>query len=432
MKAEQAATSTDYMTKTLNDWLAHLERLHPTTIELGLDRVRDVASRLDLDTGNSRVVIVGGTNGKGSTVTLLAEILKAAGRTTACYMSPHITYYNERVLLDGQMASDETLCNAFAEVEAARQGVSLTYFEFGTLCAMVVFARHRPDWIIYEVGLGGRLDAVNIAEPDISILTNVALDHMDWLGDTREKIGFEKAGIFRPGKPAIYGEADMPASVAAQAASLQAPVYQQGRAFLWSRSSDGTWSWQGSSAAGEKVSRFSLPATRVNLDNAACALQALTLLEPTITEAAIHKGLEVTRLEGRFEQLSDLPAVVVDVAHNTHAVDNLIEQLDRQFPGRSLHIVIAMLADKDSREAVRRLSAIPARWYVGQLAGERGASSKILYNHLRDWGVATLSQHDSVNQAFDEARRQAGSDDVILVTGSFLTVSAVKGMLADD
>jgi len=423
---------------SLAQWLEWLEILHPSTIELGLERVRAVYDRMQLDFGNSQIVVVGGTNGKGSSVAMLSAVLRAAGYSVGTYTSPHLLIYNERVTLNGQMATDVELCTAFAAVEAARAEVSLTYFEFGTLAAFAFFAEKQPDFLVLEVGLGGRLDAVNIVEPDVSIVTNVALDHMDWLGDTREKIGFEKAGIFRNGKPAIYGESDMPGSVRNTAQDLGAILLHKGEHYQW-ESEGACWRWRGLNAAGELLEIEQLPHNDFPLDNAAAVVQALQFLRADIMPQHLGEGLANIKVQGRFqqEQVEGID-VILDVAHNPHAAANLASRLAAMASPLRIHLVLAMLGDKDSATVVKLLAPHAARIYLAPLGGERGAPVKIIYNHALSAGAAAVSCHDGVREAFraaiDQAAqgRNAGQDavkDVIVVTGSFFTVAAVLELI---
>ncbi|MGV3592128.1 MAG: bifunctional tetrahydrofolate synthase/dihydrofolate synthase [Gammaproteobacteria bacterium] len=409
----------------LPQWLRRLEQLHPVTIELGLDRVRAVYERMAIDFGDTKLVIVGGTNGKGSTCTMLTRVLMAAGKHVGTYTSPHLLRYNERVTIDGREASDDELCAAFAAVEAVRGDVSLTYFEFGTLAALHCFAQRKLDVVVLEVGLGGRLDAVNIVEPDVSILTNVALDHMDWLGDTREKIGFEKAGIFRAGRPAIYGETDMPETVGSTAAQLGARLLRLGRDYSWQRDGD-TWRWEGQGATGERRWFTELPLVPFPLDNAAAMLQALMFLDVPFTPAQLRKGLLNSELSGRFQELQYKGRrVIADVAHNPHAAANLAVNIRTRLQGHPVRLVIGMLNDKDSGNVVRLLAPLVAQVYAATLLGERGSPAEIIYNHARESGVSAVTCHDSVAEAFEAVCAAAGPDDVVVVTGSFFTVAAV-------
>jgi dihydrofolate synthase / folylpolyglutamate synthase len=424
--------------RSLAKWLEWLEILHPTTIELGLERVRTVYDRLQLDFGTTQIVVVGGTNGKGSSVAMLSAVLRAAGYSVGTYTSPHLLVYNERVTLDDRMATDAELCSAFEAVEAARADVSLTYFEFGTLAAFVIFAERQPDFLILEVGLGGRLDAVNIIEPDVSIVTNVALDHVDWLGDTREKIGFEKAGIFRAGKPAIYGESDMPDSVRNTAQGLGANLLHKGEHYRWVEEG-AAWCWLGSDKQGELLEIGQLPRNDFPLDNAAAVIQALQFLRAAIRPEHIREGLATIRVPGRFQQERvEGIDVILDVAHNPHAAAHLAGRLTAMPASVRVHLVLAMLGDKDSASVVKLLAPHAASIYLAPLGGERGAPVKIIYNHALSAGAATVTCHDDVRQAFRAALdhatqgRNAGLDtgkDVIVVTGSFFTVAAVLELI---
>jgi dihydrofolate synthase/folylpolyglutamate synthase len=420
---------------TLQDWLRRLESLHPVTIELGLERVRAVYERMRIDfsradgAGNTKLVIVGGTNGKGSTCTMLTRVLMAAGYHVGTYTSPHLLRYNERVCVDAREVSDAELCEAFAAVEAVRGDTSLTYFEFGTLAALHCFAQRKLDVLVLEVGLGGRLDAVNIIEPDVSILTNVALDHMDWLGDTREKIGHEKAGIFRAGKPAIYGELDMPESVGNFAAKAGARLLRLGADYRWKRDRD-TWVWEGQSAQGKPLWLTELPVVPFPLDNAAAMIQALQFLEISFTPAQLRKGLASSQLAGRFQELEYKGRrVIADVAHNPHAAANLAVNIHTRLQGHPVRLVLGMLNDKDSATVVRILAPNVAQIHAASLGGERGSPAKIIYNHAREIGVSAVTCHDTVKEALDAAVAAAGADEVVVVTGSFFMVAAVLELI---
>lgn len=409
----------------LATWLCFLEALHPVTIELGLERVRAVYERMQLDFSGQQLVIIGGTNGKGSSVAMLSGILRAAGHSVGTYTSPHLIRYNERVSLDGRSATDTELCAAFAAVEAVREGVSLTYFEYGTLAALQVFASHKPEFLILEIGLGGRLDAVNIVEPDLSLLTNVDLDHCEWLGDTREKIGFEKAGIYRSGKPAIYGESDMPVTVREQAAQRGALLLHKDEQYHW-QSEGELWCWQGRDAAGQSHVFNALPRNGFPLDNAAGVIQAVLLLNSRVQRRHIDQGLREAVVPGRFQRLRyrgrDL---ILDVAHNPHAARYLAQRLEELAPTRRIHLVLGMLGDKDSASVVRLLAPHATRLYAASLGGERGSPAEIIYNHARAAGAVNASMHDFVQDALDAALAAADEQDLIVVTGSFFTVAAV-------
>ncbi|MES2625766.1 MAG: bifunctional tetrahydrofolate synthase/dihydrofolate synthase [Pseudomonadota bacterium] len=415
--------------KDLQGWLRWLEQLHPSTIDLGLERVQQVMQRMSLDFGATQIVIVGGTNGKGSTVAMLGNILLAAGHTVGSYTSPHLLTYNERVCYNGKPVDDAALCSAFAAIEAVRGDVSLTYFEFGTLAALHYFASRKPDFMILEVGLGGRLDAVNIMNPDISILTNVALDHMDWLGTTREQIGFEKAGIFRTDKYAIFGESDMPDSVRNHAQKISARLLHNTEHYQW-QSHGATWSWHGLSGTGEQISLQDLPQVPFPLDNAAGVIQALQCLNGNFTVEHIREGLSKTTLPGRFQSVEYKGQwVILDVAHNPHAAANLVRNIQTRLAGCEVQLVLGMLADKDSSAVVQLLAPVVTHIHAATLQGERGSPAKILYNHAQQAGMSAVTCHESVTSAFAAACAASGAESVVVVTGSFFTVAAVLELI---
>lgn len=410
---------------SLQGWLQWLEGLHPNTIELGLDRVRNVASRLPLDFADSRIVTIGGTNGKGSTLTMLAGMLRKAGFSVATYTSPHLLVYNERVCLNGEMADDSALCSAFQRVEQAREGVSLTYFEYGTLAALYLFSCWKPDFIVLEVGLGGRLDAVNIVDPEVSILTNVALDHMDWLGSTREDIAYEKCGIFRPGKAAIFGERDMPHIIQQKADEIGAGLYCCGREFDWTLSGN-TWNWKGLDTTGNVVECLGLPLNHFPVANAACALQAMYMLNVVPTWALVHKALEEATLHGRFQSVEYKGRkLILDVAHNPHAALNLVANIRSRTPTGQARVILGMLNDKDSHSVVNILAPVVSHLHAVSLGGERGAPAEIIYNHALEAGLTRVSSHENVIAALESALKQAESAETVIITGSFFTVAAV-------
>jgi dihydrofolate synthase / folylpolyglutamate synthase len=426
---------------TLSQWLVYLESLHPEEIELGLDRIKLVAKRLAMDFSKQKVICIGGTNGKGSTATLLSSILQTAGNNVGLYTSPHLLNYNERICVNNIPLSDDELCAAFVQVEQAREGTQLTYFEFGTLAALLLFSQQALDYIVLEVGLGGRLDAVNILDTDLSIITNVALDHIDWLGDNRELIGYEKAGIFKAGCPALYGENDIPDSVLATADDIGAFLFRKGLTYDWHyEDANDSWSWQGRDSDGGRrvlkdlpISGFSL---NYSLDNVALVLQAITLLDQSINQQQIVSGLKQASLAGRFQLINrNSHTLVLDVAHNVHAAEKLLSNLKLAYPGRTIKIVIAMLADKDIPKFLSILSPVASKWYVAEIKEDRGSPAKILYNHLQEMNESSLSCFDNIEAAFKAAENEVtkisatSTDDVVLVTGSFYTVSSVMELI---
>ncbi len=425
--------------KTLEGWLQHLEGLHPkgqAGIELGLDRIRLVKEALG-QVQHCPVIIVGGTNGKGSTCAYLANIIDRAGYSVGCYTSPHLMAYNERVRLNGQPASDAALCAAFERVEAARQkagGVALTYFEFGTLAAWEVFAEAKVEAAILEVGLGGRLDAVNAYEPDVSIVTTVALDHTDWLGLDRESIGFEKAGIYRAGKPAFCADPNPPQRLLDHAASIGADLRLIGRDFGFERpaaeSGENRLQWRWWCRAGEQVIKRALayPGLRgpTQLFNAAVVLAALEAISDKlpVTMQAIRPGLIETELSGRFQVVPGKPAIVLDVGHNPQAVKVLADNLSGMgFFDRTL-AVVGMLSDKDIAGALAPLKGKVDVWHVATLGGVRGTPADKLAGILVSSGLGgEIRCHASPREAMQAAKGQASESDRILVFGSFHTVA---------
>jgi dihydrofolate synthase/folylpolyglutamate synthase len=426
--------------RSLEAWLAHIERQHPKTIDMGLERiarVRDaMAARGDRPAFAGRVITVGGTNGKGSTCAMLEAILLAAGYRVGLYTSPHLLHYNERVRINGQVATDEALAAAFERVETARAGMSgepvqLTYFEFGTLAAWDLFLSEGLDVLILEVGLGGRLDAVNVFDSDCAIITSIDMDHMDYLGDTREKIGFEKAGIFRTGRPAIVGDPAPPASVIAHAQRIGADLQLAGRDF-GHRGDRQQWQFWG--RAGKRPA-LAYPALRGanQLLNASAALAALDVLrnELPVGMNQIRLGLATVELPGRFQVLPGRPSVILDVAHNPHAAAVLSENLANMGFFPETHAVFGMLADKDIAGVCRVLGKRIDHWHAATLPGPRGTTAEALESIIRDSGATgTVMRHASPREAFAAARGAAEEGDRIVVFGSFVTVADVMAAQA--
>jgi dihydrofolate synthase/folylpolyglutamate synthase len=414
----------------LASWLAYLEKLHPKSIEMGLERVNQVKQRLALNP-DFTIITVAGTNGKGSTCAMLESMLLAAGYRVACYTSPHLLNYNERVRVDCVEASDEDLCCAFAAVEAARGDTMLTYFEFGTLAAMWHFCQNKIQAGVLEVGLGGRLDAVNAFDADCSVITSIDLDHMEYLGDTREAIGFEKAGVYRAHRPAICGDSEPPLSVPQYAASIKADYCQIGKDFGFQQHVAGWDFW----AENERIAQLPLPVLTgsFQLHNAASAVAALRSLHHClpISETAMRLGLQGVILAGRFQTLKSAPTVIVDVAHNPQAARGLAENL-HQAPcsGRTL-AVFAMLSDKDIAGVIAALADEIDVWYVAGIAAPRGASQVELRALLRtNLPKAEIFPAASTAQALEQACRSATENDRIIVFGSFYTVADALRALA--
>ncbi len=415
----------------LDGWLEHLEAQHPrgsAGIELGLERVAAVKARL-AQRENCPLILVGGTNGKGSTCAMLERILLAAGYRVGLYTSPHLLRYNERVRVNGMAADDESLCRAFACVERARGDSALTYFEFGILAAWEVFAAAGLDAIVLEVGLGGRLDATNAYEPDCTIVTSVDLDHMDYLGATREDIGREKAGIFRRGIPAICGDPRPPRSLTDHAGAAGARLQVLGRDFGYQQQEQQWLYWAG---AGDGVvirrGGLAFPALRgeQQLANAACAMAALDALHRQLPVAMkdIRQGLSAVQLAGRFQVLPGRPAVVLDVAHNPQAARVLAANLGDMGFHRNTWAVFGMLADKDIDGVIDALRVRVTHWLPCTLEGGRAAGADALAARLQARGMKLAGEFASPAAALACAQENAGEDDRILAFGSFLTVAA--------
>jgi len=416
---------------TLETWLKYLETLHPSAIEMGLERVRDVASRLSIDSPAVKIV-VGGTNGKGSTCAMLESMLLAAGYRVGLYTSPHLITFNERARVNGDIVRDEVLICQFEKVEAARNGTSLTYFEFTTLAVLQLFAESSLDVMVLEVGLGGRLDAVNIVDADCAIVTSVDIDHVEWLGDTREKIGFEKAHIFRPTRPAIVSDPSPPQSLLDYADKIDADVWLFGRDFNYSGDRQ-QWAFGGRE---QRRNALAYPALRGanQLLNASAALAALESLRHrlAVPQQAVRQGLLQASLPGRFQILPGQPTIIMDVAHNPHASAVLEKNLGNMGFHPYTYAVFSMLSDKDIDSVVRHMAPRVDGWFCAALPGPRGLSrdhieaqvKRILAdpqaNAPKDVQVLSF---ETVEDAFASACDKSNPDDRIVVFGSFLTVA---------
>lgn len=413
--------------RSLADWLAYLEQLHPTAIDMGLDRVRAVAARMAMTRPAPLVVTVTGTNGKGSTCAFIASLLNAQGLKIGSYSSPHLLRYNERVLLSGREASDAELCEAFAVVEAARGEISLTYFEMGTLAAFWLFERAGLDAVVLEVGLGGRLDAVNIVDADLAVITNIGLDHADWLGNSRESVAYEKAGILREGKPALCGDLDPPQPLLDHANSLSAPLLLRGRDFDLAMGAR-DWHWRGVDAAGAPLELHGLPLLTLPMENAALALQAYAMLGLPWDPARLARALLQTRVVGRLDSRQVVwngrrIALLLDVGHNLHAAAFLAQRLEQRPVAGTRLAVFGLLADKDLSGVLDALVPSISDWAVGPLPTSRTQSATQLAQALLERG-ASVSEYATIEQALDAQCARAESVDEILVFGSFYCVAA--------
>ena len=413
--------------ETLNDWLARAEQLHPKNIELGLDRAKEMAGRLGLKF-ECPVITVAGTNGKGSTCAMLESILTHAGYRTAVFTSPHLVRFEERLRLKGESVDASKLIASFEVVEKARGDMALTYFEFTTLGILHRMIEEKPDVAILEVGLGGRLDAVNIIDADCAVITSIDLDHMDYLGPDRESIGFEKAGVLRAGKPAIVSDPMPPQSVIDHANAIGADLWRFGTDFNVSGDKQ-QWGWSG---RGRRYSGLAYPALRGanQLINAAGVLAALEALRPQlpITAQAVRNGLAMVELPGRFQIVPGEPALVLDVAHNAHAVAALAENLDAMGFFPTTHGIFGVMADKDLAPILARIGPLIDRWYFTDLPTARAAKGSDLqaaWQAQNTRADASASVHASPMDALRAAIEHADPADRIVVFGSFFTVGGV-------
>lgn len=423
---------------SLEGWLELLERRHAERpIQLGLERVQAVAASMGATSG-ALLITVGGTNGKGSVCAMLESILVAAGYRTGLYTSPHLLRYNERVRIDGREVESGVLAEAFGEVERARADVPLTYFEHGTLAAWRLFCRESLDVVILEVGLGGRLDAVNVFEPDCAIVTSIALDHQEYLGDTREQIGHEKAAIFRAARPAICGDPQPPASLVEYARGIGAELWVSGRDFGFGgdRQQWGYWRYERPQSGGALLRRGGLayPSLRGanQLLNAATVMTALELVRERlpVSMQAVREGLMLVALPGRFQVLPGRPVVVLDVAHNPQAAGVLAENLSNMGFHQETWAVFGMLSDKDVEAVAARMGGRIDHWLLAGLEGPRGLSAEALAERVRGaLPDADLRCHASPAEAFAFARQSAGDNDRIVAFGSFMTVAGVLDAL---
>ena len=412
---------------TLADWLAHCERLHPKTIELGLDRVRAVAQRLQLAFG-CPVITVAGTNGKGSTCAMLEAVALQAGYRTGVYTSPHLVHFEERCRIHGEIVRADQLVPHFERVEAARQDVALTWFEFTTLAILSLMAAAPLDLAILEVGLGGRLDAVNIIDPDCAVITSVDLDHMDYLGPDREAIGAEKAGILRTGWPAIVSDPVPPQSVIDRAKEIDADLWRLGHDFNFSGDQQ-QWAWAG---RGRRYAGLAYPALRganqlINASGVLAALESLRSRIP-VTAQAVRNGLAMVELPGRFQVIPGQPVLVLDVAHNSHSVAALTANLDAQGFYPATHAVFGAMADKDLEAMFRKIGPLVDRWYFTDLPIARAETAQGLaarWQARQPASKVPVSTHASPLEAFAAAVAAADPTDRILVFGSFHTVGGV-------
>lgn len=409
---------------SLREWLDWQESLHPLAIDLGLERVALVYRALNPDGLKPPTITVAGTNGKGSCIAYLEAIYRQQGYRVGAYSSPHILSYNERIKIDGKPVADDLICDAFARIESVRGNISLSYFEFGTLAALDIFRRSGVDIQLLEVGLGGRLDAVNIVDPNIAIISSIGIDHVDWLGATREAIGREKAGIFRAHTPAIIGDCNPPLSLVENAQDKQAIPYRIDQDFSYKK--QGTdWNW----FAGDTVINH-LPEPGLkgehqyrNASSVILAVQLLAKILP-VSDDSIREGLKNTQLLGRFQLINDKIPVLLDVGHNPEAVKTLVDYLSSQFPHKKIHAIFSMMKDKDIASVLEIMNPMVYDWFFAPLANPRAASETVMRGFFARSPVSRVSfGFKDFKQAYNVAKNQAQNDDLLLVFGSFFLVS---------
>lgn len=414
----------------LDDWLGHIESVHFRSIDLQLDRVSAVLKRILPDGPRFLSISVAGTNGKGTAVEALGSILLETGMRVGLYTSPHLVRYNERIRVGGQEAGDAELCSAFGVIEKARGDIPLTYFEFGTLAAFVIFEQRGVEIAILEVGMGGRLDAVNAVDASAALITSISIDHESWLGTDRESIAVEKAGIFRTGKPAICTDPDPPAAISECAQVIGAELYRFGADFGMTQNVTG-WAWSG---PGGPISLPGLSMKGFQANTLAGVIMTLMLIDHhvRIDAVQIRRGLLSMRMRGRFEIIAGRPEIILDVAHNMAAISALRDSLkDRRHVGRTL-AVCGMLKDKPVREMAEMLNPLVDEWYVGTINDPRGCSADELAAGIALSGNITVFPHISVISAFSAARKAADPHDRIMVFGSFHTVGDIIRALEGD
>ena len=409
---------------SLQDWLSWQESLHPLAIDLGLERAAQVFHALNPECIKPPTITVAGTNGKGSSIAYLDAIYRAQGYRVGAYTSPHILKYNERIKIDGEPVSDELICEAFARIESVRGNTTLSYFEFGTLAALDIFWRAELDVQLLEVGLGGRLDAVNIIDPDVSLITSICIDHVEWLGGTREAIGLEKSGIFRAATPAIVGDPEPPSSLIQSAIDKHALLYCIGKDFGYKKQATG-WDWY---SADKKITHLPEPGLKGEHQyrNASAVILAVTQLAKTlpVSEASIRQGLENVQLTGRFQLITGEIPVLLDVGHNPQAVRTLAEYITDTFPDRRIHAIFSMMKDKDIAGVIEIMNPVVHDWFFAPLANPRAATESVMREIFSQSSVSNVSfGFSGFAEAFSAAKNQSQKGDLLLVFGSFFLVS---------
>lgn len=410
----------------LSVWLAYLEQLHPSAIDMGLERIQQVAVKLKLTRPAPIVITVTGTNGKGSTSAFITQLLANQGLKVGLYTSPHLLHYQERIAINNELVTETALCNAFDAIEKARGTISLTYFEFGTLAALILFQQANLDAAVLEVGLGGRLDAVNIVDADIAVVTSIGIDHQEWLGNTRDSVALEKAGIFRPRCPAVCGDDDPPPALIKQASQNQTPLFIRGREFRFTVS-DFYWHWQGLNRERHSLELSHIPLLSLPLANAAVALQVYALLGLPWQRTKLIDSLQQVKVTGRLERhIIDIKDhkvhLMLDVGHNPHAANFLAQYLVEHPIKGKRYAVFSLLADKDLDGVVTPLLPLIDNWAVAPLTTPRSNSVENLANCLLK-KQQPVTSCESIAAALTLQTEKATPEDEILVFGSFHVVS---------
>lgn len=425
---------------SLESWLQYISSVHPREIELGLARTQRVAAHLGIGKPAPLVVTVAGTNGKGSCVATMEAILQQAGFKTGCYTSPHINVFNERIRIGASNVDDKSLIAAFEAIDEARSEETLSYFEFATLAGLYLFRKNNVDVALLEVGLGGRLDAVNIVDADVALISSIGIDHTDWLGNDIESIAAEKAGIMRPKIPTVFGGEHPPKSITERAQELASPLLVSGHDFSAEENLiNASWRWRGQGKLAAAVNWPDLPIPSLQLSNVAASLQALQLLPISLEIEPVVEALRGLGLAGRFEKRRDLSSgrtVILDVAHNPAAMQQLAIRLQRykaQNLGASRIVaVLAVMADKDVLGMITALEYCVDIWYIAQVDEARSMAADEVAQTMKSVGISSdqghISLFDSVESAYRAACDETGSEDTVLVTGSFFTVAAVHGL----
>ena len=412
---------------SLEDWLEWQEGVHPREIDLGLERVERVFKVLNPDNVKPPTIIVAGTNGKGSCIAFLESIYRAQGYRVGAYTSPHIVKYNERIRIDGLSVDDDLICHAFDRIDRVRNEDSLSYFEFGTLAALDIFWRSDLDVQLLEIGLGGRLDAVNIIDADTVLITSICIDHVDWLGETREAIAYEKAGVFRKDIPAVIGDLNPPEALLNCALEKNTPLYRINKEFSFQKKTN-DWDWFCSKNKKRKYLSLPEPALKGEHQyrNASAVLMATIEMEAflPVSEESIYKGLEAVHLKGRFQLIDgDIP-VLLDVAHNPQAVRALVEYLMKMYSDKKIYAVFSMMKDKDIKAVIEIISPVINHWFISPLSSPRAASQSAIQACFKQHDLENASfGYRSFSESFQAAEESAESGDLIVVFGSFYLVA---------